>query len=320
MHNLAAFLHLKSPLPSNLGTLFSGLRITSTTLDVKYLLSDPFPWPDNFYSGLKSSNNAITWSLGSNLNLTSKTKLHLMSSSAFRSPNIDDLAKIRVQNDEVAVPNLDLTPEKLINYEVTLQQVFNTNIKLGVTGFYTAVTDAIVRRDYPLPDGTTFLIDQGDTLQTVANTNANSAKVYGVSINLQSKLSKALDLNVSYNFVRGRANDASEVESPLSHIPPAYGRVSLNYSYEKSTVQLLWAFNAEKPLAEYGGSADNLELATPDGSYGWSTLNLTSQFPVFKSISMSLGVENILDVHYRPFASGVSAPGRNLIVSVNGSF
>jgi hemoglobin/transferrin/lactoferrin receptor protein len=35
-----------------------------------------------------------------------------------------------------------------------------------------------------------------------------------------------------------------------------------------------------------------------------------------KYVNIELGMENILDENYRKFASGISSPGRNIIVSL----
>ena len=82
-----------------------------------------------------------------------------------------------------------------------------------------------------------------------------------------------------------------------------------------------WA--QEKPLSEYGprGSADNEDEAIPGvGTLAWTTYNFYSSYKLSESITFNFAVENILDVHYRPFSSGVSAPGRNFIFSLRGSF
>jgi hemoglobin/transferrin/lactoferrin receptor protein len=41
---------------------------------------------------------------------------------------------------------------------------------------------------------------------------------------------------------------------------------------------------------------------------------------VSEPMSLSFAVENILDHHYRTYSSGISAPGRNLIISLRGNF
>ena len=54
------------------------------------------------------------------------------------------------------------------------------------------------------------------------------------------------------------------------------------------------------------------------GTYGWTTFNLYGTYKFTPNISLDLAVENIGDIHYRNFASGLSAPGRNLIVALRG--
>jgi hemoglobin/transferrin/lactoferrin receptor protein len=52
----------------------------------------------------------------------------------------------------------------------------------------------------------------------------------------------------------------------------------------------------------------------------WYTLNFKLAYFINEYISLNAGVENITDVLYRPFASGISAPGRNFIVTLRGNF
>jgi hemoglobin/transferrin/lactoferrin receptor protein len=52
----------------------------------------------------------------------------------------------------------------------------------------------------------------------------------------------------------------------------------------------------------------------------WYTLNFKIAYYVNKNLSLNAGVENITDVLYRPFASGISAPGRNFMFTLRGSF
>ena len=122
----------------------------------------------------------------------------------------------------------------------------------------------------------------------------------------------------SINIIQGRVQDSNEeYTEPLAHIPPMYGRFQLQYLQDKWDIDARYVFNGEKPLNEYGGSTDNPELATADGTYAWSTFNLYGSAHLTDQISARLGVENILDTHYRPFASGVSGAGRNILVSIN---
>ena len=65
---------------------------------------------------------------------------------------------------------------------------------------------------------------------------------------------------------------------------------------------------------------DNLEEATVDGSPEWYTLNLHYSYKIDGLLNFGFGIENIMDIHYKTFASGLSASGRNIIVSLSSSF
>ncbi|MEM9549158.1 MAG: TonB-dependent receptor [Bacteroidota bacterium] len=316
--NIAAYALVKKSFPKI--DLFGGLRYSNNGLRVRYNRSDNLPWPESFYDGISARNDALSWSIGTTYSSENELKLSGQISSAFRSPNIDDLAKIRVNVKEISVPNVDLQPETSLNGELTISKSFNSMLLVSATGFITSLNDAIVRDNFTLPDGTAFLIDEGDTLQTVSNINANMARVRGISLNIKSSLTKNIELTGSLNYIRGSRFDASDNESPLSHIPPVYGRFSAAYVDEKQQLSLRMIYNGKKPLNEYGGSEDNLENATPEGTPTWHTFNAYYLRKINQSLSLSLAIENIMDIHYRPFASGVSAPGRNLIFSVNAKF
>jgi hemoglobin/transferrin/lactoferrin receptor protein len=123
----------------------------------------------------------------------------------------------------------------------------------------------------------------------------------------------------------------------LDHIPPIFGRASIGYQNSKFRVELVNRFNGKKPVEDYAvnsivtspdgsrtirrnGTEDNLERATPEGSLAWQTWNLYTSWQVGKKLAIQVSVENILDTHYRLFASGVSAPGRNFIFTLRSNF
>jgi hemoglobin/transferrin/lactoferrin receptor protein len=292
----------------------AGTRYTYAQTNVSFLESNFFAWPDFFIDGVTNSNSNLSF-LGGLYFKKGGLKMNLIGGTAFRSPNIDDLAKTRVNANEISVPNTNLRPEKTWNVEWGSSYKLK-NISLKASVFYTQLRDAIVRENFTLPDGSNNYVIDGQSLQVVANVNANTAKVYGISASTEIRFTDKLTSNLSYNYIQGRSFDIAEVETPLGHIPPTYGRASLSYESDKFKTQFVWRFNGEKPIEEFGGSVDNPELATSEGTPGWNTYNLYSNYKLTKDMQLQFGIENLLDIHYRPFASGVSAPGRNFIVSV----
>jgi len=51
-------------------------------------------------------------------------------------------------------------------------------------------------------------------------------------------------------------------------------------------------------------------------SPAWWTLNFKTSYTVAKYLTIDAGIENIFDKRYRPYSSGISAPGRNFIISL----
>ena len=68
---------------------------------------------------------------------------------------------------------------------------------------------------------------------------------------------------------------------------------------------------------------DTPYIARKDSFFGtpaWSTLNFKSKCRLTKNLDFMLNIDNIFDRHYREFASGISAPGRNFSFTLLGNF
>lgn len=190
-----------------------------------------------------------------------------------------------------------------------------------MTGFYTRLQDAIVQSPFPLPDGQTELTFDGEQFVTLANINAENGNLYGLSLNLLWNFANLWNLTSSFNYLKGTTTDTDGGKSPMAHIPPIYGRTAVAFEAEKIEVEAVVRYNGAKKLADYStNSADNIEYATPEGTLAWVTFNLYSTYSLPRGFEVQLALENLTDQHYRPFASGVSAPGRNVSMSLRWLF
>jgi hemoglobin/transferrin/lactoferrin receptor protein len=91
----------------------------------------------------------------------------------------------------------------------------------------------------------------------------------------------------------------------------------LKYFSGKFRGEIYTRYNGWKLLKDYSKSGeDNLLQATPDGTPPWLTLNFRTEWQISELLKLQVGMENLLDRHYRYFASGISAPGRNLIIAL----
>jgi hemoglobin/transferrin/lactoferrin receptor protein len=64
---------------------------------------------------------------------------------------------------------------------------------------------------------------------------------------------------------------------------------------------------------------DNEVYATKEGMPSWWTINFKMGY-TFKNITLQAGVENVMDINYRVFASGIHAAGRNIYTTLRFGF
>ena len=299
----------------------SGLRYSFITLTSNFVDTSFFQLPETkivLDTRSLTGSVGLTWDAGKGFNV------HTVLSSAFRAPNVDDFGKVRSKNGYVLVPNPDLVSEKSYNAEISISKKLSNKVRVNGTFFYTYLFDAIIRETCAVSDGGGSIEDclfyyngNFDTLQF--NSNTGEALIYGLSGNVLVELRPDLILKGGINYTYGQ--DISD-DSPLPHIPPLYGQISLDYKFRKlAEFKLVSNFNGWKRVSRYASldSSDNLDLATEDGTYSWYTINFLSALN-FKYGQVTFGVENILDKHYRLFSSGISAPGRNFTIGVRGQF
>jgi hemoglobin/transferrin/lactoferrin receptor protein len=55
-------------------------------------------------------------------------------------------------------------------------------------------------------------------------------------------------------------------------------------------------------------------------SPSWYTLNFKALYKLSETLSISSGLENITDQRYRPYSSGIVAPGKNFSIALNAKF
>lgn len=341
-----------------------GGRYTFNQLDFSYARSDEeiIDFPEAYFEGISISNNASNWGIGFTYNSKDNWLFKAVTSTAFRAPNLDDLAKVRPKNGKATVPNPDLKPEYSLNYEATIgKQIGKLDknkkgayLRLSATGFYTELTDIIVRQKGALPDGSTSIIVDDDVHEVQQNVNEGEAFIQGFSGNMELNWNDNIILRSGINYTQGRRvfKDAElglDTLLPLDHIPPMYGRVSLIFQTKKLRLEGLARFNGAKPASEFAinnveyvpecrcflfdreGQADNIEYglinkdAGPyesiyEGLPSWITYNIYLTYQFSKSFSINTGLENIGDIHYRNFGSGISAPGRNFSITLRGKF
>jgi hemoglobin/transferrin/lactoferrin receptor protein len=298
-------------------TLNGGIRLSYNSLKAVFVDTTFYPFP---FDDISQQFTNLSGSLGAVWNGNAGWRVSMLGATGFRAPNVDDLAKVfESVPGSVVVPNPDLGPEKTYNIDLGVSKAIKDKYNIGVDGFYTWYHDAITTQPGTF-NGQSQIEYDGELSNVTMNVNALSAYVYGFNAYASVELTDGLTLYSTINYTYGRINTDS-TDSPLDHIPPVFGKTSLDYKIKKFRTEVYAMYNGWKHLEDYNlNGEDNFPFATVDGMPSWATFNLKASYQLTQNFTVQLGLENILDTNYRGFASNISAPGRNVSITVRGNW
>lgn len=307
---LAAYAKYQQDLSSKF-TAIAGLRYSYISLHSDFGDDSFFNFP---FDEIDINTGALNGSLGFTYRPVSDLQFNLNGSTGFRAPNVDDAAKVfDSEPGTVVVPNSNLKPEYSYNIDAAVIKKFGDQARLEINTFYTWLRDAQVRRDFQF-SGQDSIVYDGELSNVEAVVNAGEAYIYGASAGLSVELSSHIGFNSNVTYTDGK--DISNDE-PLRHVAPVFGQVGLTYKAEKTKVRMYSQFNGRKDISDFSPSeSGKTHIYTDEGSPGWTTLNLKASYQINEDLRLNAGIENIFDQHYRPYSSGISAPGRNIILAV----
>ncbi|MFB6306544.1 MAG: TonB-dependent receptor [Flavobacteriales bacterium] len=312
----AAYLKFRSNLNEKI-TLNAGTRYTY--IDIKADLSGNSEFFDLPVRKMSLQKGALNGSLGLVYRPNTSWQLNLSSSTGFRAPNIDDIAKVfDSEPGRVVVPNDDLNPEYTYNLELGIRKSINNTAKFTVTPFYTYVDNAMVRRPKPF-NGKDSIIYDGALSKTLSIVNKGSAQIYGTSAKFRFNIIESfLSFQAKATLMDGRSSDGE----PIRHVAPFFTSSALTYDHQKLRVKGYVVYNGKRSASEMPPSERNkphMYVKNQNGelySPSWYTLNLKASYRITENIKINGGIENILDHRYRPYSSGIAGPGRNFIAAV----
>ena len=201
--------------------------------------------------------------------------------------------------------------------------------------YYTFLVHNIARR----PTGDQIIYD-GELSDVVVNLNNKGAYIKGFTANYTGRLNQNWKTSGFITYTEGESKgfleslESEKIIEPMSSIPPLFGRFELSYRKNKTEISASFRFNAKKDISKYNiseGIDNHVQTPIVDASatedvdkyYGtpsWNTFGLNGRYTVNENFTIQGTVTNLFDEHYKEFASGISAPGRNFSVSVQANF
>ncbi|RUT80102.1 TonB-dependent receptor [Ancylomarina longa] len=313
----AGYLNYKNNLNTKM-TFIAGIRYSRILLDADF---DTTFYKFSF-NKISINTGALNGSIGLVFRPNKSWQFNLNTSTGFRAPNIDDIGKtFDSEPGNVVVPNKDLNSEYAYNIDFGIIKTINDKIQIEATGFYTLLKDAMVRRNFTF-DGQDSIMYDGELSRVQALVNADKAKVYGIQLGLYADIIKYLSFKTNLTYTKGEDQDGV----PLRHVAPLFGSTHIILKAEKIKADLYANYNGKISNENLAPSEQNKTYMYATNSEGkpyspsWFTLNLKASYQLNKLLQVNAGIENISDKRYRPYSSGIAAPGRNFILGLRGSF
>lgn len=253
-------------------------------------------WNDGTAQNKSWSGNA-----GIQYSLTDQIVFSFLTSTAFRSPSLEERFQYLPLGDGIHVGNPNLKPERSIGLN---------------TGISWHTSEANLRTDFFLNTLTNLVADMPGTFEGSAafvKQNISEARLYGYELSGEQLINSWSTLNFSLSYVRGE-DTYNNVNLP--QISPLHGNIEMTVQ-DQEIGSLSISAAASSPL-NYTGLGEKrssgYSLFDIDAASVPMTIN---QF----SIILRGGIQNIFNAEYRNHLSTIrgtvtSEPGRNFFLSV----
>ncbi|MBC7867967.1 MAG: TonB-dependent receptor, partial [Gloeobacteraceae cyanobacterium ES-bin-316] len=219
--------------------LNTGLRFTHYRLYSKFNDKTFFPFP---FRDIEQKSDALSGNIGLVFLPAVGWKISSLVSSGFRTPNVDDVAKVfESGNGNLIVPNPNIKPERTLNYELGISKNIQQKWQFGITGWYTNYNNALTT-DFSSFNGSSTIVYNGVTSNIITVVNKKSAFTWGLSGTIAADLSKHFSFSSVLNYTYGRIKE-TPLNYPLDHIPPTFGKTSLTARFGKFTSEIFALYN-----------------------------------------------------------------------------
>ena len=315
------------------GTVIQGgVRVSKYSLEALFSKANPWKLP---YQSISFATTTPSYDLGLTQQLKKGLLLKASVNQAYRNPNVDDMTKVfdSKPGAKLLVPSADLKAERSTTVDLGVLWRKDRSFAIEAGVFSSAVKNLLLDQPGTL-NGEDSLLYDGRLTPVYQLQNVALGEISGMYLNAKVRLVKDLWFSGSLTQTQGiyRLNDAA-AEQPLDHIPPVYGQASLRWNGPGWFAEAQCLFNGMKKAEDYSSSGEDNQEIQPIGladingdgkadgfNPAWQCWNIRGGYQHRSGLTATLAIENVLDLHYRYFASGMSAAGRSVNVSLAYSF
>ena len=315
------------------GTVIQGgVRVSKYSLEALFSKANPWKLP---YQSISFATTTPSYDLGLTQQLKKGLLLKASVNQAYRNPNVDDMTKVfdSKPGAKLLVPSADLKAERSTTVDLGVLWRKDRSFAIEAGVFSSAVKNLLLDQPGTL-NGEDSLMYDGRLTPVYQLQNVALGEISGMYLNAKVRLVKDLWFSGSLTQTKGiyRLDDAA-AEQPLDHIPPVYGQASLRWNGKGWFAEAQCLFNGMKKAEDYSSSGEDNQEIQPIGladingdgkadgfNPAWQCWNIRGGYQHRSGLTATLAIENVLDLHYRYFASGMSAAGRSVNVSLAYSF
>lgn len=315
------------------GTVIQGgVRLSKYSLEALFSRANPWKLP---YSSISFASTTPSYDLGLTQQLKKGLLLKASVNQAYRNPNVDDMTKVfdSKPGAKLLVPSPDLKAERSTTVDVGVLWRKDKAFAFEAGAFSSAVKNLLLDQPGTL-NGEDSLMYDGRLTPVYQLKNVALGQITGLYFNAKVRLMHALWFTGSVTQTKGMYQwGEAAAKQPLDHIPPVYGQASLRWNGQGWFAEAQCLFNGMKKAKDYSTSGEDNQDKQPIGladingdgkadgfNPAWQCWNLRGGYQHKSGFSATVAIENLLDLHYRYFASGMSASGRSVNVSLAYSF
>ncbi|MBI5200976.1 MAG: TonB-dependent receptor [Elusimicrobia bacterium] len=229
----------------------------------------------------------------------------------FRPPNFNESVALKAAPAGTDAPVTGLKPERSLGFETGIR-LAHEKVVQRLTLFHMILMDRIERVPGSF-NGATVIAGS----PVFQRANSGRGYIQGVEWDGRGAIGQSFYVRGSGSWFYGRDTSAG---TALTRTPPPMASVGVGNAWAERAA---WVETYTRMAAAQRrlSPADLTDpRIDPNGSSAWATWNLRGGLDLWEGGKFQLAVENILNAFYREHASGVDAPGFNVITSLRVSF